>query len=63
MPLFIPLFVSLVYAGETPTVIEEVSIHSQIDWTEMRIEAVGKAAVMTNAANYSHAEVNAIRQA
>ncbi len=63
MPLLIPLLVSLVYAVEAPTVVEEISIHSQIDWTEMRIEAVGKAGVMTNAANYSHAEVNAIRQA
>ena len=53
------LYLPLVHVTST-SVIEPVSDTSRIDWTTMRIEAVGKGNVITNAADYTKAELSSM---
>lgn len=52
---------SLLTLTMSTAVIEPVSDTSRIDWTAMRVEAVGKGNVITNAADYTKAELNSMK--
>lgn len=54
------VYLPLLHATSTTSVIESVSDTSRIDWTTMRIEAVGKGNVITNAADYTKAELSSM---
>lgn len=54
------LYLPLIQVTASTSVLESVSDTSRIDWTTMRVEAVGKGNVITNAADYTKAELNSM---
>lgn len=56
-------FLPLVFAVEPPVVLESVTASSRLDWTTMRVEAIGKSKVVSNSADYSKAELRSMDMA
>ena len=54
------LYLPLIQVTTSTSVLEPVSDTSRIDWTTMRVEAVGKGNVITNAPDYTKAELNSM---
>ena len=56
-------YLPLVFATEPSVVLESVTASSRLDWTSMRVEAIGKSKVVSNSADYSKAELRSMDMA